>query len=170
MSGIKGMNIDNTNGFKKGCQSLMKGKTKKAGLYPKRCGFQVGHKKYTSAGDFKKGEGLGRENNIFKKPLVYTNSKKSYYKNIYMRSGWEVKYAKWLDSKNVKWEYEKETFKLKDTTYTPDFYLTEKDMYVEIKGFMHADAYFKIKEFMSSNPDIKYLLMTREDLQELGVI
>jgi predicted nuclease of restriction endonuclease-like RecB superfamily len=167
MSGIKGMNIGNTNGFKKGCQSLMKGRIKD--LYPKRCGFQVGHKK-CGGRDFKKGEGLGRENNIFKKPLVYTNSKKSHYKNIYMRSGWEVKYAEWLDSKNIKWEYERDTFKLKDTTYTPDFYLNDKDMYVEIKGLMHANAYFKIKEFILSNPDIKYLLMTRKDLEKEGVI
>jgi predicted nuclease of restriction endonuclease-like RecB superfamily len=170
MSGIKGINLGNTHGFKKGCQSLMDGKTKEAGLYPKKCGFQVGHKKYTSAGDFKKDEGLGRANNIFKTNIKYTNSNKSYYKNIYMRSGWEVKYAKWLDSKNIKWEYEKDTFKLKDTTYTPDFYLNEQNMYVEIKGFMHADSYFKIKEFIENNPDIKYLLMTRKDLEKEGII
>lgn len=42
--------------FIKGQISLMKGKTKEAGLYPKNCGFQVGHGKYTSVGDFKKGE------------------------------------------------------------------------------------------------------------------
>jgi predicted nuclease of restriction endonuclease-like RecB superfamily len=169
MSGIKGMNIDNTNGFKKGEPSLMKGKTKVAGLYPKRCGFQVGHKKYGGK-DFKKGEGLGRNNNIFKTNIKYTNSKKSYYKDIYMRSGWEIKYAKWLDSKNIKWEYEKDTFKLKDTTYTPDFYLPEQNIYIEIKGFMHLDAYFKIKEFLENNLDVKYLLMMRKDLKELGVL
>lgn len=169
MSGIKEMNIGNTNGFKKGMVSLMTGKTKEFGLYPNRCGFQVGHKK-CGGRDFKKGEGLGRENNIFKSPIVYTNNKKSYYKNIYMRSGWEVKYAKWLDSKNIKWEYEKETFKLKETTYTPDFYLPEQNIYVEIKGFMHIDAYFKIKEFILNNPNIRYLLMTKEDLKKEGVI
>jgi predicted nuclease of restriction endonuclease-like RecB superfamily len=164
------MNIGNTHGFKKGIPSLMKGRTKASGNFPKGCGFQVGHKKYTSAGDFKKGEGLGRENNIFKKPLVYNNSKKSYYKNIYMRSGWEIKYAQYLDKKNIRWEYERDTFKLKDTTYTPDFYLNEQNIYVEIKGLMHADAYFKIKEFILNNPDIKYMLMTRTDLEKAGVI
>jgi len=55
MSGIKGINKGNTNGFIKCCQSLMDGKTKELGLYPKKCGFQVGHKKYSSIGDFKKG-------------------------------------------------------------------------------------------------------------------
>jgi len=50
MSGIKGMNICNTNGFVKGEQSLMKGKTKEAGLYPKNCGFQKGHKSYSYIG------------------------------------------------------------------------------------------------------------------------
>jgi hypothetical protein len=169
MGGIKGINLGNTNGFKKGMISLNKGKTKENGLYPKQCGFQMGHKK-CGGRDFIKGGGLGKDNNIFKTNIKYTNSNKSYYKNIYMRSGWEVKYAKWLDSKNIKWEYEKDTFKLKDTTYIPDFYLNDKNMYVEIKGFMHANAYFKIKEFLENNPDIKYILMIRKDLQELGVI
>jgi hypothetical protein len=36
--------------FIKGTPSLMKGKTKGLGLYPKRCGFQVGHKSYSYKG------------------------------------------------------------------------------------------------------------------------
>lgn len=49
MSGIKGMNLGNTNGFIKGEPSLMKGKRKELGLYPKNCGFQVGHLPYGGA-------------------------------------------------------------------------------------------------------------------------
>ncbi|KKM16268.1 hypothetical protein LCGC14_1687490, partial [marine sediment metagenome] len=49
------------------------------------------------------------------------------YKGIYMRSSWEIKYAKYLDSKGIKWSYEAKFFELiinkKETTYTPDFYL-----------------------------------------------
>jgi hypothetical protein len=50
MSGIKGMNIGNTHGFKKGIPSLMKGRTKASGNFPKGCGFQVGHKSYSYKG------------------------------------------------------------------------------------------------------------------------
>jgi 5-methylcytosine-specific restriction endonuclease McrA len=50
MSGIKGMNLGNTNGFKKGQVSYNKGKTKAAGLYPETWGFQKGHKSYSYKG------------------------------------------------------------------------------------------------------------------------
>jgi len=43
MGGIKGINLGNINGFKKGMISLNKGKTKENGLYPNQCGFQKGH-------------------------------------------------------------------------------------------------------------------------------
>ncbi len=156
--------------FIKGMVSLNKNKTKENGLYPKQCGFQKGHKKFGGR-DFKKGEGIGRENSMFGKPdIVRNNSKREFYKDTYFRSGWEIKYAKWLDSKNIKWKYEQETFRLKDTTYTPDFYLPEQNIYVEIKGFMHAEAYFKIKEFLLNNSNIRYVLMTRKDLEKAGVL
>lgn len=50
MSGIKGMNIGNTNGFVKGMVSLNRGKTKVSGLYLENCGFQVGHKSFSYVG------------------------------------------------------------------------------------------------------------------------
>ncbi len=171
----KGMNLsqehkDKISKSMSGKPSIMKGRTKENGLYPKRCGFQLGHKKYAGR-DFRKGEHMGKDNFMFSKPdIVRNNSNRELYKDTYFRSGWEVKYAKWLDSKNIKWEYEKDTFKLKDTTYTPDFYLPEQNIYVEIKGFMHAEAYFKIEEFILNNPNINYMLMTRKDLEKEGIL
>jgi len=91
------------------------------------------------------------------------------YKNINMRSSWEVKYAKYLDKNNIKWEYEPETFDLGDTTYTPDFRLN-REKYVEIKGYMSPESYFKIKKFILSNLDIDYVLLTKKDLIRKGVL
>ena len=40
---------------RQGQASSMKGRTKSNGLYPKQCGFLMGHPHYTTKGDFKKG-------------------------------------------------------------------------------------------------------------------
>jgi hypothetical protein len=92
------------------------------------------------------------------------------YKGINMRSGYEIGYAKYLDRNKTKWEYEPKTFDLGHTSYTPDFYLPEKQIYVEIKGWMRNEALIKIKEFIKQNPDIKYLLLKEDDLKQIGAI
>lgn len=52
---------------------------------------------------------------------------------------WEVKFAKLLDKKNIKWEYTKDIFQYsylgKIHHYNPDFYLVDFDLYIEIKGY-----------------------------------
>lgn len=56
------------------------------------------------------------------------------YKNIYFKSSWELEFAKMCDNSNVKWEYEPERFILFGCRYyTPDFYLIDKNCYIEIK-------------------------------------
>lgn len=92
------------------------------------------------------------------------------YKDINMRSSWEIAYAKWLDKKNIKWEYEPKVFNLGFTTYTPDFYLPEQQVYVEIKGWMRKEALIKIKEFIRQRPDIKYLLLGEKELKKELII
>ena len=159
---------DNIGSSMKGKPSAMKGRTKESGLYPENSGFRKGHPHYTTKGDFKKGEGMGRNNVMFGK--VVFSHKRYYYKGIWMRSSWEVAYAKYLDKNNLKWEYERDTFNLKNTTYTPDFYLPETNQYVEIKGYMHSEAYLKIKEFILNNPDINYVIIRRKDLKKVGVL
>ena len=68
------------------------------------------------------------------------------YKDINMRSSWEVKVAKWLDDNNIKWKYESSECRFElsnDRTYVIDFYLPELDKYIEVKGWW--DEYSKIK-------------------------
>ena len=64
-----------------------------------------------------------------------------------MRSSYEIAYAKYLDNMNIEWQYESTTFNLGDTTYTPDFYLPDRDKYIEIKGWWREDAKIKFKKF-----------------------
>jgi hypothetical protein len=70
------------------------------------------------------------------------------------RSGLEIAISKELDLNKVKYEFE--TIKLKYTvpekvhTYTPDFYLKEKEFFIETKGlFTSADR--KKMRFINNN-------------------
>jgi predicted nuclease of restriction endonuclease-like RecB superfamily len=83
-----------------------------------------------------------------------------HYKGYLMKSSWEIKYAKYLDKNNIKWEYENKTFDLGNTTYTPDFYLPETDIYIEIKGWFRKDAKRKMKLFYKLYPKINLRLIT----------
>jgi predicted nuclease of restriction endonuclease-like RecB superfamily len=88
---------------------------------------------------------------------------------IGMRSGWEVKYAKWLDNQKIEWEYEP-TFELSNgKLYTPDFRL-EDGTIVEIKGYFREDARIKWQMFKEEYPELKKLLLMKEQLKDLGVL
>ena len=88
---------------------------------------------------------------------------------IDMRSSWEVSYAKWLDSKEIKWKYEP-SFKLSNgKIYTPDFKL-EDGTIVEIKGYFREDAKIKWQMFKDEYPELKKSLLMKSELKELGVL
>lgn len=54
---------------------------------------------------------------------------------VHCRSGYEVIYANWLMKNDIDFEYEPKCFVLdNDKRYTPDFYLSKTDEWVEIKG------------------------------------
>ena len=81
------------------------------------------------------------------KRWLYENGEKK----IRMRSSWEVVIARWLDQNNEPWEYEPKTFVLTDSMrYVPDFYLPNRDVWLEVKGFMTHRAAEKIKKFRES--------------------
>jgi len=94
----------------------------------------------------------------------------SYYKKIWMRSSYEIKYAKYLDKNRIKWLYESKTFDLGDTTYTPDFYLSETNIYIEIKGWWRDKAKEKFKLFRRLYSDLNIKVLYKLDLIKLGVL
>jgi predicted RNA-binding Zn-ribbon protein involved in translation (DUF1610 family) len=115
----------------------------------------------------KDGRRKGKNNPMFGK---VTHGKGIYYKSSYMRSSYEITYAKWLDKQNIKWFYESKTFDLGNTTYTPDFYLPESDTYIEIKGWWRDDAKKKFKLFKKLFPKIKIEVLIKKDLEKIGVL
>jgi len=99
----------------------------------------------------------------------YPTWKRIKYNKIWMRSTWEVAYAKYLDKQGTKWLYESKTFTLKNTTYTPDFYLPESDTYVEIKGWRRNDFVDKIKE-VKKLFKINIIILNKKELEQKEII
>lgn len=153
----KGKHNSSKTEFKKGHKQSNTGKTH----------FKKGYK-HTDKWKIVMSRKMKGNNNGFKKGQVSCWGREK-YKNIWMKSSWEVKYARWLDKQNIKWLYEPKTFDLGNTTYTPDFKLKGRK-YIEIKGWLSPEAYFKIKEFILGNPDIAYVIITERDLKKMGVL
>ena len=65
--------------------------------------------------------------------------KKSIYKDFHMDSSWELIFAQYLDNQNILWVKNSKGFQYnwekQKRTYYPDFYLSDYDVYVEIKGY-----------------------------------
>jgi hypothetical protein len=89
------------------------------------------------------------------------------YKNIKMRSLWEVNFAQWCDGSGIKWKYEPKTFDLGNTTYTPDFYLPEFDCWIEIKGRWMPNSKKKYNKF---NKEYYSKLFDKKVLKRFGIV
>lgn len=66
------------------------------------------------------------------------NCKPAFYKNIKFDSSWEVIVAKWLDDNNISWTRDIKPIPYEWNgirSYYPDFYLTELNYFIEVKGF-----------------------------------
>lgn len=110
----------------------------------------------------------GKRNYFFGKlPL---HGKRRWYNNICFRSSWEILFAQFLDLSGIKYKYESKTFDLGNTTYTPDFYLPEFDLYIEIKGWWRDNAKKKFKIFKKNYSDKNIKIFMKKELQEMGII
>ncbi len=79
------------------------------------------------------------------------------------RSMFEINIAKSLAERGVSFEYEtqKLTYIPKPRTYTPDFYLTETNIYVEAKGHLDRADRAKMSLIKKQYPelDIRFVFM-----------
>jgi len=87
-----------------------------------------------------------------------------------MRSSWESRVAQWFDMSNIKWQYESKTFDLGNTTYTPDFYLPEFNLYIEVKGFWRDDAKEKFELFKQIYCGERIKILEKEELKQGGIL
>lgn len=87
-----------------------------------------------------------------------------------VRSSYEKHYIKYLKTNNIPFEYENKSFELSNGgIYIPDFYLPDTDEYVEIKGYLSDEQSAKYELFRKEYPDIKWKMLFKHDLIELGI-
>jgi len=118
----------------------------------------------------------GKGNGMYGRPPI--RSKGCYYKGshydslyqgkIWLRSSYELAYAKYLDSINEIWYYEIKTFDLENMTYTPDFFLPRENKFIEIKGYMNDISLIKITKFLEQYNE-NFEILYKEDLIKLGI-
>src|SRR5918996_5830238 len=90
----------------------------------------------------------------------------------------ELECAKVLDYYDVAWEYEPRTFVLEEDeegrvveAFTPDFYLPEQELYVEVtvmKQSLVTRKNRKLRKLKELHPEIKVKLFYRRDIERLA--
>lgn len=115
-------------------------------------------KKNPNAGGLREGSGRGIKT-WYESPIAG---------KVYLRSTYELEYAKWLDKNNIKWVGNKKFFEYefegKIKKYYPDFYLINENCFIETKGFKTTQDEAKWKQF----PD-KLKILFGKDLIALGL-
>lgn len=86
---------------------------------------------------------------------------------IYFYSRWEANIARLFNFFGVKWEHQPKTFDLISQNYTPDFYLPEEDVYIEIKNFLWKYSKIRDRKFRKLYPEIKLHLLLKEEYLKL---
>ena len=93
-------------------------------------------------------------------------------------NGVELECAKILDWYGIPWEYEPRSFVLErdaegriTSAFTPDFYLPEQDLYVEVtvmKQSLVTRKNRKLREVRRLYPDVSVKLFYRRDIERLA--
>lgn len=89
----------------------------------------------------------------------------------------EKEFSKILDFYKIRWEYEPRTFVLEfdikgnpETSFTPDFYLPDLDLYIELTTLnqnLVTKKNYKIKKLKELYPDINVKLFYKKDYNSL---
>lgn len=77
--------------------------------------------------------------------------------DFHVRSKWEANYVRILRFLNQRFEYERHEFKFPvergTRFYLPDFYLPDKDQFVELKGYLDAKSKTQLSRFIQHYPN-----------------
>lgn len=113
-----------------------------------------------------------RRNNISIKPKIFSNTKTLACSNgLLVKSNCERRIVEFLIKKNINFIYEP-TIKYNGKTYFPDFYLLEKDLYIEYAGLTDKDWYneqLEKKKQAYQELNLKVIFITKPE-QICGVV
>lgn len=86
----------------------------------------------------------------------------------WMRSSWEIKVADYLTENNVDWFYEYAWLKInKEIYYLPDFYLPDKNYYIEVKGWKTERT---MKKYKLAKEFYNIKLWDQEELRKRKIV
>ena len=104
------------------------------------------------------------------KSVGFGNSKRGYRNDLkqFFRSTWEANFARILNYQGIKYEYELTIFKTPLGFYTPDFYLSDQDIYVEMKGWEGDGNQRKKRLYCVWRLGIKILIVKRNRYRRLA--
>lgn len=87
---------------------------------------------------------------------------------------WERDIASKLEDLGISWvklKTNKDTLKYvmngKERSYTPDFYLPEFDMYLEIKGFWWGDDREKMRIVLETHKDKRIVIVEKQEYEQI---
>jgi hypothetical protein len=114
--------------------------------------------------NFSKKQKLYLENNHHIKWFEVFNGEK----NIKVQGKWEYDVALWLNKQNIRWDRKTLIY---DTyrRYTPDFYLTNLNEYLEVKGWLRECDKEKMNKIIKEQ-NIKIKMLYKEDYKQLNEI
>ena len=75
-----------------------------------------------------------------------------------------------MDSLQIRWTKCSETISYvldnKRKRYTPDFYLPEFDMYVELKGYWWGDDRRKMDAVLDQHPELRIIIVEKDEFAD----
>ena len=86
--------------------------------------------------------------------------------NLFFRSRWEANVARVFNFQGKKWVFEPQIFILETTSYTPDFWLPDEKIFVEVKGYMNEISQRKLDEFTKYHPEHTVQIIGREEYDQ----
>ena len=83
--------------------------------------------------------------------------------SIIFYSTWEANVARVFNLVNINWRYAPKIFDLGEHTYRPDFYLSDFDIFIEVKNFMGNYSLQRDSLFRKKYPNVKLELIMKKD-------
>jgi len=90
------------------------------------------------------------------------HARRAEYNGTTLRSSYEVRFAKALDSHGIGWEYETRRFNLGTCTYAPDFYIPATGAFWEVKGWFNERSRERVLLFRERYPTVPLIVATND--------
>jgi hypothetical protein len=90
-----------------------------------------------------------------------------------LRGTWELKVSEWLNLQGILWsrkyyiKYLDEEIK---RTYTPDFFIPEDSVVIEVKGYFSEKDKRKMGLVSQQHPELKIKIMMKKELEQLDTL